>query len=160
MNIANDFISKSMIYAKLVQKQGELAKIDKSTILQSDSSPTLPQKDEVDYQRVLNKFKNTDSQIRNHEQLHSSMTNTTTPISYKYQVGPDGKMYAVGGEVRLDTSMPQNPKEALHKLDQIQKASSVVGMSIADSSIISSANLMKQFLQIQIENQKANSEKS
>lgn len=62
-------------------------------------------------------------------------------------MGPDGKLYATGGHVRFDTSMPSNPVEAKLKLDELQKASSAPeGLSGADSSIAITANLNKMLL--------------
>jgi hypothetical protein len=64
-----------------------------------------------------------------------------SPISYTYQQGPDGKMYAVGGSVRFDTSIPNDPKAALVKIENIKKAASAVDKpSGADGTIVSGAN--------------------
>jgi hypothetical protein len=86
-----------------------------------------------------------DSQVRAHEQLHASLSETTAPIQYNYQMGPDGKMYATGGSVRLDTSLPDDPEAASAKLDEIKKSASSSGsdMSLADGTIAIQANLMK-----------------
>jgi hypothetical protein len=69
-------------------------------------------------------------------------------------MGPDGKMYATGGSVRLDTSMPDDPKAAAAKLDELKKSATSSGndMSSADSNIAIQANLMKMKLQLQEEN--------
>ena len=151
-----DFETQSLLYAKLAQKQAELAAYDgRQRIASAENSGfenNLKKYDEQDYQRVVSKFKNTDTMIKAHEQDHASSTTTTTTIQYDYQMGPDGKMYAVGGEVRLDTSMPKDPKQAQLKLDELQKASNVSsGMSVADGSIAIQANLMKQLIQMRME---------
>ena len=46
----------------------------------------------------------------------------TKPASYTYQTGPDGRRYAVGGEVTIDTSVPSDPQEALTKAQIIERA--------------------------------------
>ena len=43
--------------------------------------------------------------------------------SYTYQVGSDGQLYAVGGEVTLDMStVPGNPQATVAKMRQVQAA--------------------------------------
>jgi len=88
--------------------------------------------------------------IRSHERAHASLATTIAPISYNYQQGPDGKMYAVGGHVKLDTSIPNDPKDAAAKMDKISKSASVNhDMSGADANIAMSANLMKMRLKLE-----------
>lgn len=152
MEISDNFISSSLIYSQLALKKSELANIDKKELEKSsfekgDSANPISNYDEKDYERVLNKFKDKDAETKMHEQTHASLANTTTPISYNYQLGPDGKLYATGGSVRFDTSIPQDEKEAKLKLDELQKASSAVdGLSRADMAISSAANLNKMLL--------------
>ena len=122
--------------------------LEKSTFEKSDSTNPISKYDEKDYERVLNRFKSSDMETRNHEQLHASLGTTTTPIRYDYQMGPDGKLYAIGGNVRFDTSIPKDKDEAIQKLDELQKASSSPeGLSRADSSIAQAANLNKMLIQ-------------
>lgn len=155
-----DNLSVTELYTKLSQKYAELRKIESQENEESvsisknkdyfDNSSNVPNNyDEKDFERVLNKFKQTDAQIRSHEQIHASIGPTTSPISYNYQQGPDGKMYAVGGHVRLDTSIPDDPKAAEHKLDQIKKAASGPSdPSGADLNIATQANLNKALMQM------------
>ena len=153
MEIQNDYLSASTIYSELALKRSELANIDKkelekSTFEKSDSTNPISKYDEKDYERVLNRFKSSDMETRNHEQLHASSGTTTTPIRYDYQMGPDGKLYATGGSVRFDTSIPKDKDEAIQKLDELQKASSSPeDLSRADSSIAQAANLNKMLIQ-------------
>ncbi|MEA3498125.1 MAG: putative metalloprotease CJM1_0395 family protein [Campylobacterota bacterium] len=151
-------ISITQLEHKLSQKFAELRKIE-----QKESIEGIKQKDyfeepnsigknydEQDFQRVLNKFKQSDINIRSHEQIHASIGHTTAPISYTYQEGPDGKMYAIGGHVRLDTSIPNDPKAAEFKLDQLKRASTAPSdVSGADMNIATQANLNKILLNIQ-----------
>ena len=44
-------------------------------------------------------------EVRAHEQAHKSVGGQFTgAVSYSYQTGPDGKRYAIGGEVPIDSS--------------------------------------------------------
>ena len=156
--------SETQIRVKLYEKYAELNKAQNQDIEKAqqqnryqdyiDSSTVDGKYDKNDYERVLDKFQSMDSKVRSHEQTHASLANTTTPIQYNYQMGPDGKMYATGGSVRLDTSMPSDPEAAANKLDSIKRSASSSGsdMSGADSSIAISANLMKAKLSIQDNN--------
>ncbi len=154
MELTDNYQNLSSIYQELSIKKGQLAKIDKkelekSTFEKTDTVVLGAEKyDENDYQRVLNKFKNKDSEIRTHEQTHASNAATTSAINYNYQIGPDGKLYAMGGSVRFDTSIPNDPQSAKIKLEQLKDASSSVSsMSGADSSIAQTANLNKMLLE-------------
>lgn len=151
-------ITINQVISKLGQKYAEHVKIERDQLLktqndtlQSDyfSSNAIPQDlDEKDFLRVLEKFKSTDRQIRSHEQVHATIGQTTTPKSYNYAQGPEGKMYAVSGSVRLDTSIPQDPKAAQFKLDQIARAASgPADSSGGDNMIVTAANLNKLLIQ-------------
>jgi len=151
----NEYQSLSQLQGKLTQKLGELDKTNNITLNNEYErndffDVSSPHKyDENDYKRVLDKLKQSDSEIRKHEQSHASLGNTTSPISYNYQAGPDGKLYAVGGSVRLETSIPDDPKQASYKLDRIAKASSgVVDPSGADAQITIQANLNKLLISL------------
>ena len=149
-------ISINQVYSQLSSKYAQLEKIDKQDQVEAttkkdyiEESSKAQNHDQKDFQRVLDKFKKTDADIKSHEQIHASIGQTTSPISYNYQEGPDGKMYAIGGQVRLDTSIPSDPKAAAFKLDMIEKAAAgPMNSSGADSSIVSQSNLNKILLQL------------
>ena len=154
--VTDDFnnISITQLYSKLSQKQAQMAKLQEVQKTESlETSKDYYEQsgnryDKDDFERVLSKFKAMDSEVRTHEQIHATIGPTTAPISYNYQKGPDGKMYAVGGSVRMDTSIPDDPKLAMFKLDQIQKsASGPASTSGADNAIAMQANLNKMLLQ-------------
>ena len=152
-----DNISVNQLYAKLSSKYEQLNKIEQKEAIETSRSKDYIEDtslnksyDDQDFARVLEKFRNKDAEIRTHEQAHASIGHTTSPISYNYQEGPDGKLYAVGGSVRLDTSIPDDPKAAAFKLDMIQKAASgVAEASPADRAISSQSNLNKILIQLQ-----------
>jgi len=148
-------ISLHQLYTKLSTKHAEIEKLEEKDKIESIKKQdyieaSINKYDDDDFARVLEKFKNKDAEIRTHEQVHASIGHTTAPISYSYQQGPDGKMYAVGGSVRLETSMPDDPKAAAFKLDMLQKAASAPSnTSGADNAIASQSNLNKILLQLQ-----------
>ncbi|WP_321315730.1 putative metalloprotease CJM1_0395 family protein [Halarcobacter sp.] len=155
MEVLNTTQSASSIYMQLAQKRAELASIEKkdvekSTLDSYDKTSSSSKYDEKDYERVVSKFKKLDSETKIHEQLHASKVTTTTPINYNYQVGPDGKLYATGGSVRFDTSIPKDEASANLKLQQLQDAASAPNeLSGADAQIARVANLNRLLLQSQ-----------
>ena len=159
MDIVTDTFNKmsiNQIYSQLSSKYTQLNKIEKAEEVEAtqkrdyiEQSSGIDKYDEKDFAKVLEKFKQTDTNIRSHEQIHASIGHTTAPIAYTYQEGPDGKMYAVGGSVRLDTSIPNDPKAAAFKLDMLQKAASgPTDSSAADNTIAAQSNLNKILLQL------------
>lgn len=152
-------LSKKNAQLEQLEQESQL-NITKTKALNSDyietSTISGTNYDKSDFERVLDRFKDMDQNVRSHEQIHATIGATTSPISYNYQQGPDGKMYAVGGHVRLDTSMPSDPKAAMAKLDQIARAASGPSdLSSADMAITTAANINKIILQ-QRENENAN----
>ena len=65
-----------------------------------------------------------DAEVRAHEQAHKSAAGSHGgAISLSYKQGPDGKRYAVEGEVPVDmSSVSGDPEATLAKMRQIQRA--------------------------------------
>jgi len=76
-------------------------------------------------QRVLSQLRARDREVRAHEAAHASVGGSLVRggPSYTLQRGPDGRSYAIGGEVQLDTSsVPNDPEATLQKSNQIRAA--------------------------------------
>lgn len=65
-----------------------------------------------------------DQEVRTHEQAHAAVGGRYAGApSYTYERGPDGKRYAVGGEVGIDTSpVPNDPEATLRKMEVVIRA--------------------------------------
>jgi hypothetical protein len=65
-----------------------------------------------------------DREVKAHEQAHASVGGSYAAApSYSYEQGPDGKRYAVGGEVQIDIAPVANDAKAtLAKMQQVQAA--------------------------------------
>jgi hypothetical protein len=73
----------------------------------------------------LRQLQERDREVRAHEQAHISAGGSvvTGGASYTYETGPDGRQYAVGGEVGIDTSpVPNNPEATMEKAQTIRRA--------------------------------------
>ncbi|WP_096014832.1 putative metalloprotease CJM1_0395 family protein [Campylobacter lanienae] len=86
-----------------------------------------------------------DLEVRTHEAAHMSAgAGLTTGASYSYQRGPDDKMYAIGGEVGIDTSPGKTPEETLKKAAQIKRAALAPAQpSSADLQVAATATNME-----------------
>lgn len=75
-------------------------------------------------QRQVAKLKETDQAVRAHEAAHLAAGSgvVTSGASYTYAYGPDGKAYAVGGEVGVDTSRANSPQANIDKGQRIKAA--------------------------------------
>ncbi len=76
-------------------------------------------------QRQLSELRARDREVRAHEMAHvaAGAGLITGGPTYEYQRGPDNRLYAVGGEVQIDTSgVPGDPEATLEKALQIQRA--------------------------------------
>lgn len=70
-------------------------------------------------------LKRRDQEVRRHEQAHAASAGSYARggPSFEYQTGPDGKRYAVSGEVNIDTSpISGNPKATIAKMEQVRRA--------------------------------------
>jgi len=73
----------------------------------------------------VEKLKQRDAEVRRHEQAHKAAAggHAAGGPTFEFQTGPDGKRYAVGGEVRIDTSEVQgDPQATIAKMQQIRRA--------------------------------------
>lgn len=65
-----------------------------------------------------------DREVRSHEQAHQAVGGQYAgAMEFTYKQGPDGKRYAVGGEVAIDVSkVPGDPQATLEKADRVRRA--------------------------------------
>lgn len=75
-------------------------------------------------QAVVQELRQRDAEVRRHEQAHAAAGGRYAGApSYEYERGPDGQLYAVGGEVSIDTSSVRgNPEAAIAKFQQVRRA--------------------------------------
>lgn len=76
-------------------------------------------------QKKIKELTKRDQQVKTHEAAHIAAGGQYVKgaATYQYQKGPDGKMYAVGGEVSIDTSPVQgNAQATIAKMETIKAA--------------------------------------
>ena len=75
--------------------------------------------------KELQELKQRDREVRQHEQAHVAAGGSYVRggASFSYQRGPDGRQYAVGGEVQIDTSeIPGDPAATIRKMQVVKSA--------------------------------------
>lgn len=76
-----------------------------------------------DDQKQVKDLKDRDREVRIHEQAHAAVGGQYAGSpSYEYQTGPDGKRYAVGGEVSIDVSEEEKPEDTIQKMQIVRAA--------------------------------------
>lgn len=74
-------------------------------------------------EKQVDKLKQRDQEVRAHEQAHARVGGAYAGApSYTFQQGPDGKRYAIGGEVQIDTSRERTPEATIRKMQVVIRA--------------------------------------
>ncbi len=96
--------------------QGSAAQGETENTLEETAEKAQEQQD----QAVVEKLKARDREVRAHELAHASVGGQYAGApSYEYQQGPDGRRYAVGGEVQIDIGKEASPEDTLQKMQQV-----------------------------------------
>ena len=112
---------------------------DKQKSEKSKSSEELSQ----DEKRLVNELQSRDMEVRAHEAAHQSGGAATGGASYTYQQGPDGKMYAIGGEVSVSMRGGSTPDETIANAQAvIASAMAPSDPSAQDFAVASSARVI------------------
>lgn len=80
---------------------------------------------ELETAQAVSELQSVDAEVRAHEAAHAAAggSHITGGVSYTYHTGPDGKRYAVGGEVGIDVSpVPGNPQATISKMMMVRAA--------------------------------------
>jgi|GEM_PF-771667 len=107
--------------------------------------------------RRLETLKRTDREVRAHEQAHISAGGSLVRggASFGYATGSDGKLYAVNGEVSIDSSpVSDDPAATIRKMSQVTRAALAPSQpSGQDRSVASSATKMQMEAQQELTKQ-------
>ena len=114
----------------------------------STTSASEERNQELSDQRELQKLKNRDTEVRAHELAHVAVGSRyiTSGAQFQYQKGSDGRLYAVAGEVSIDTSpVPDDPRATLMKAQVIARAAMAPAVpSAQDRAVAAQASAMIQ----------------
>ena len=98
--------------------------------------------------RVVQELRQADRRIRQHEAAHQAAAGQYAMggPSYQYRTGPDGRRYAVAGEVQIDTApIPGDPEATIRKMQQVRRAALAPGQpSSQDLAVAARASQVEQ----------------
>lgn len=89
------------------------------------ASAEVSEQQSISERVVVQRLAARDRQVRAHEFAHLSVAGAlaTSGPNYSYQIGPDGRRYAVGGEVGIDTGkVADDPAATIAKAQRVRAA--------------------------------------
>ncbi len=98
----------------------------------------------MEEQAQLQQLKHRDAEVRTHEQAHMAAAGQYSRggPSFSLKKGPDGKDYAIGGEVNIDIGKEKTPEETVAKMRIISQAAlAPANPSSADRRIAAQASV-------------------
>lgn len=105
---------------RVPQEQGEAPQSAHGKKAGGDKNASLS----PEQQAEVSKLQKVDQEVRQHEMAHmaAGAGMVTSGASYTYTRGPDGRNYAVAGEVSIDTSPGRTPEESIARAERIRAA--------------------------------------
>lgn len=96
----------------------------KAEMQSTAETPVATRQLSTEEQRSVAQLQQIDRNVRIHEAAHLAAGRdvVTSGASFSYTYGPDGKQYAVGGEVGIDTAAEKEPAANIDKGQRIQAA--------------------------------------
>lgn len=106
----------------------------------------------ADERRVVAELRQIDGRVRAHEQAHlAAGAGLVRGVSFTFVTGPDGRQYAVGGEVSIDTSPANDPQATIRKAKQIRRAANApADPSTQDRAVAAQASRMEQAARLEL----------
>lgn len=150
-NIGTNYSIKLNEKEALIYEDDETRKVEKSENekLQEKQDTEKTEKSQSteelsrDEKRLVNELQARDTEVRAHEAAHQAGGASTGGASYTYQQGPDGKMYAIGGEVSVTMRSGSSPEETIRNAQAVIASAMAPGdPSAQDLAVASSARVM------------------
>jgi len=108
--------------AERQNETGEQGQSAQASAAQKGKGPGLRQLSSQE-QAVVRQLQARDAEVRAHEGAHvAAAGGSAGSPSFSYQEGPDGKRYAVGGEVGIAISGGSTPEETIANAQQVRRA--------------------------------------
>ncbi|WLD57751.1 hypothetical protein NFC81_13665 [Salinispirillum sp. LH 10-3-1] len=113
---------------RLPQRNGETEEANSQAAMSEQQLRAAKRRGELDAQQrsklaEIERLSKRDREVRQHEQAHQAVGGQYTgAVTYQFVQGPDGRRYAVAGEVSVDLSPAADPEETIQKMEQIKRA--------------------------------------
>lgn len=133
-----------LVGAQAVEDRATISPEAQSALDRERAQKGLPGQEELspEEQDAVRELERRDREVRAHEQAHAAAAGSLAAggPQYEYQVGPDGKRYAVGGHVDIRLGKGRTPEETLRIAQQAQAAAMApVEPSGADRAVAAKA---------------------
>lgn len=118
----------------------------------------VPGSPSQEQQAVIVDLRQRDAEVRRHEAAHASAGGQFAGApSFQFTKGPDGRSYAVSGEVPIDLSpVPDDPQATIQKMRQVKRAAlAPANPSAADRGVAASADQQALAAQLELNKQRA-----
>lgn len=103
--------------------------------------------------RAVTRMQQRDREVRAHEMAHMAAGAGLVRggASYSFERGPDGRLYAVGGEVSIDTSPGRTPEETIERAARIRAAAlAPADPSAQDHRVAAAASQMEMTARVEL----------
>jgi hypothetical protein len=154
--LANNSISEHKGGQQGEQKEDQnqnpaIADVKEDDNAKDTSESTSPDEEALE-ERVISELKSRDKEVRDHELAHSAVGGSFTGSpNYSYEIGPDGKRYAVEGEVSVDLSIiVGDPTATIAKMKKVH-AAALAPANPSTQDIQVAASAIQAILQAQSE---------
>lgn len=141
-------------FSSAVKREGE----EQGAAPEERTKPVAEQALSPDQQREVQQLQLRDREVKAHEAAHMAAAAGLVRggMSFSYQTGPDGRRYAVGGEVSIDSSpVADDPQATLEKARQIQAAAlAPAEPSSQDRSVAARATRMAMEARVELAQQR------
>ena len=126
--------SRQNLLARTLKKEAEL------------NAPTLKKELNADDKEMIQRLQARDAEVRAHEMRHvAALGSSAGAVRFDYQIGPDGRAYAIGGSTEVRASGASDPATAAQRARRIRQAAMAGGdPSQADMSVAASATQSEQ----------------
>lgn len=134
------------------QSSEQESKQDANSATNQDASDTDNSREEFQQAQEISELKRRDQEVRSHELAHAAVGGAFTGSpNYSFETGPNGKKYAVEGEVSVDLStVPGDPRATITKMQKVHAAAlAPANPSVQDTRV--AANAAQIILQAQSE---------
>ena len=113
------------------------------------------QREQAIERQEIESLKKRDREVRAHELAHAAVGGQFAGSpQLTFKTGPDGKRYAVAGEVAIDISRAASPEATLSKMNQIKRAAlAPANPSSQDRSVAAAANQIANQARVEIRQQ-------
>ncbi|MFC4698638.1 putative metalloprotease CJM1_0395 family protein [Glaciecola siphonariae] len=117
--VGQDKVSISEAGKQKASTQDTLSELADKQKVENDAEQAQEKADE----KKIQELKDRDQEVRIHEQAHAAVGGQYAGApSYEFETGPDGKQYAVGGEVSIDVSEEKEPEDTISKMQVVRAA--------------------------------------